>query len=127
MDNMEIFCVHWNNYHLHEDVMKMTRLYRHDHLWCVETDRNLSEEYLESDKTKITFVSTKDNEFVGMIDFINYSMDTLTHTHIPNTCMAQFDPSLARLRQVIVDPRFRGSGVGSLLGEFFRLYSTSLT
>ena len=85
MDNMEIFCVHWNNYHLHEDVMKMTRLYRHDHLWCVETDRNLSEEYLESDKTKITFVSTKDNEFVGMIDFINYSMDTLTHTHIPIT------------------------------------------
>ena len=44
----------------------MTRLYRHDHLWCVETDRNLTEEYLESDKTKITFVSTKDNEFVGM-------------------------------------------------------------
>ena len=69
MDNMEIFCVHWNNYHLHEEVMKMTRLYRHDHLWCVETDRNLSEEYLESDKTKITFVSTKDNEFVGMNRF----------------------------------------------------------
>eukprot|EP00092_Neocalanus_flemingeri_P003838 GFUD01004134.1.p1 GENE.GFUD01004134.1~~GFUD01004134.1.p1 ORF type:complete len:152 (+),score=29.96 GFUD01004134.1:130-585(+) len=92
---MEIIRVTPENYDQHLDLMETTRSYRQVHLWPIETDTSLVEVYRESDRSKTTLVAvTSSEEFMGM---------------------AQWDPELGRLRQVIVAEAYRGHGVGSQL------------
>merc|ERR1719348_170866 len=92
---MKILGVNPNNYDSHREIMESTRVYRQENLWNIEYYGSLIEAYRETDPLRCTFVALSDDgNMIGM---------------------TQYDRELGRLRQVIVDPKFRSKGIGSML------------
>ena len=98
-----------------ENILELTRVYRKKHLWTIETDRDLIEEYRETDKTKYSFVALWNGSFAGQL-----GLNCLCQFNQMTAGMTQYDPELNRLRQVIVDGQFRKHGLGTKLGEHYQ-------
>ena len=63
---MQIVRISPDTYGENYDLAEKTRQYRQSHLWPIETDRCLLEEYRLTDRTKFTFVAVDDKgEFAG--------------------------------------------------------------
>lgn len=76
----------------HDDLYQKELELRRQHCWPIDNSR--MEEYAESDKHNIHFVAIKSDAVIGTV---------------------QYQTELNRLRQMVVDPSYRGCGLGSKL------------